>query len=53
MIVEHLDFILLVPEEIEAEVVERTVAAFARRFGRAPTAWRTRAAGGVRLDLVA
>ena len=45
--------ILLVPEEIEAEVVERTVAAFARRFGRAPTAWRTRAAGGVRLDLVA
>ncbi len=45
--------ILLVPEEGEGEVVQRTVAAFARRFGRPPTAWHTRAAGGVRLDLVA
>lgn len=45
--------ILLVPEQSEADVVQRTVAAFARRFGRTPAAWSTRAAGGVRLDLVA
>ncbi|MEP6688381.1 MAG: galactokinase [Gemmatimonadales bacterium] len=44
--------ILLVPEENEAEVVQRTVAAFAGRFGRTPTAWSTRAASGVRLDRV-
>jgi galactokinase len=45
--------ILIVPEESEAEVVQRTVATFSRRFGRAPTPWHTRAVGGVRLDLVA
>jgi galactokinase len=43
--------IMLVSDDIEADVVARTVAGFDRRFGRKPAAWRTRAAGGVRLDL--
>jgi galactokinase len=45
--------IVLIPEAEEAEVVGRTVTDFARRFGRTPAAWRARAGGGVRLDLVA
>ena len=45
--------ILLVPEESEAQVLERSVAAFARRFGRVPAIWSTRASGGVRLDAAA
>jgi galactokinase len=45
--------IVLAPREIETEVVQGTVASFARRFGRAPAAWRTSPAGGVRLELVA
>ncbi|MGH7512618.1 MAG: galactokinase, partial [Gemmatimonadales bacterium] len=43
--------IMLVPDDIETDVVGHTVAAFEHRFGRTPAAWRTRAAGGVRLDL--
>jgi galactokinase len=45
--------IVLVPDAIETEVLGRTTAGFARRYGREPAAWRTRAAGGVRLDLPA
>jgi hypothetical protein len=43
---------MLAPEASGADVVARTVAAFARRFGREPAAWHTRAAGGVRVDLL-
>lgn len=45
--------IVLVGEEEESQVVEGVVADFARRFGRRPAAWRARAAGGARVDLVA
>src|SRR5690349_1924450 len=45
--------IMLVPGHDESNVVERVCAEFAHRFGRMPRAWRARAAGGVRLDLVA
>jgi galactokinase len=45
--------ILLVAGDDESQVVERVAADFGRRFGRAPAAWRARAAGGVRLELVA
>jgi len=44
--------IMLAPEATGADVVARTVAAFARRFGREPAPWHTRAAGGVRVDLL-
>jgi galactokinase len=45
--------IMLVPEVSATEVVARTVGAFAHRYGREPAAWPTRAAAGVRVDLVA
>lgn len=45
--------IMLTAGEDEAKVVDRVIADFARRFGRAPSPWPARAAGGVRLDLVA
>jgi len=45
--------IMLLPSEDESQVMERIAADFGRRFGRMPAAWRARAAGGVRLDLVA
>jgi galactokinase len=45
--------IMLLASEVESQVMERIVTDFGRRFGRTPAAWRARAAGGVRLDLVA
>jgi galactokinase len=45
--------IMLAGSDDEFAVLERVVADFGRRFGRTPPAWRARAAGGVRLDLVA
>ena len=45
--------IVLAGGDDESELVDRVVADFERRFGRTPSAWRARTAGGVRLDLVA
>jgi galactokinase len=45
--------VMLVAGDREAEVLAATADDFAARFGQRPTPWRARAAGGVRLDLVA
>jgi galactokinase len=42
--------IVLAPEDQEEDIVSGLAASFADRFGRRPAAWRTRAAGGVRLE---
>jgi galactokinase len=42
--------ILLAPERSANAVVERIQAGFARRFGRIPQVWESRAGGGVRIE---
>jgi galactokinase len=45
--------VMLAPEHGATETIQRTTAAFARRFGRAPAVWTTSAAGGVRVEFSA
>jgi len=42
--------IILAPERSSNAVVERIQAGFARRFGRIPQVWESRAGGGVRIE---
>jgi galactokinase len=42
--------VLLAPDDTGERVVEQVAEAFAGRFGRKPAAWRTKAAGGVRVE---
>jgi galactokinase len=42
--------IVLAPERTADAVVERIQAGFARRFGRIPQVWESRAGGGVRIE---
>lgn len=42
--------IILAPERSANAVVERIQAGFARRFGRIPQVWESRAGGGVRIE---
>lgn len=45
--------IMLLPRGRESDVLQPTVSGFARRFGRTPTPWAARPAGGARVELVA
>jgi len=42
--------IILAPERSAGAVVERIQAGFARRFGRIPQVWESRAGRGVRIE---
>jgi galactokinase len=45
--------IMLAPDDRGPEIAAAVAERFARRFGPAPEAWSTAAAGGARLDLEA